>query len=170
MTRKDAETLLDCCWGPRARRSEQAHYRIATKFSFRNRWLSYLVIALAVVTSSSLFAELPDDHPNARWVLAGISMLAAFIVGYQRSADYAARSTDHQRSGADWGGIVSRTEMLRKQIGDQGVDDGVMNQLSADMDAVTKRSPQIPKRMFNKCKISETYLYDAGRRVCPTEP
>ena len=162
MTRKtDAENLLDRYWGPRARRSEEAHYFVATRFSAVNRGLSYAVVVFGVVTGSGLFATLSKQNKTLQLGLAVASLVAAGIVAYQRSAEYAARSVDHQRSGADWGVIVNEIEELRKQIQSRDPKDAELDRLRKEMDTVTKRSPQIPQYWFDKCKIGETYMYPA---------
>jgi len=161
MTRNDAEELLDRYWGPRARRSETAHYVVATRFSAANRGLSYAVVVFGVVTGSGLFATLSKQNKTLQLGLAVASLVAAGIVAYQRSAEYAARSVDHQRSGADWGVIVNEIEELRKQIQSRDPKDAELDRLRKEMDTVTKRSPQIPQRWFDKCKIGETYMYPA---------
>ena len=170
MTRDDAERLLDCCWGPRARRSEIAHYVLATRFSARNRRLSYAAVVIGVVTGSGLFATLSKHNEKLQLGLAISSLVAAAIVAYQRSAQYAARSVEHQRSGADWGVIVNETEELRKQIGSRDPKDAEFDRLRKEMDAVTKRSPQIPQWCFDKLKIGETYMYAVGDRLCTDQP
>ena len=80
MTRKtDAENLLDCYWGPRARRSEEAHYFVATKFSAVNRGLSYAVVVFGVVTGSGLFATLSKQNKTLQLGLAVASLVAAGV-------------------------------------------------------------------------------------------
>jgi hypothetical protein len=170
MTRDDAEKLLDCYWGPRARRSEEAHYYVATRFSAFNRILSYTVVVLGVVTGSGLFATLSKQNEKLQLWLAIASLVAAAIVGYQRSAQFASRSVDHQRSGADWGVIVNETEELRKQVKSRDPIDAEFDSLRKEMDTVTKTSPQIPQRYFTKFKIGETYMYGDDKHLCPDEP
>jgi hypothetical protein len=160
MTRADAEELLDRYWGKRARRSEEAHYFMATRYSTWNRGLSYAVVVIGVVTGSGLFATLSKQNGTLQLALAIASLVAAAIVGYQRSAQYAALSVDHQRSGADWGVIVNETEELRKEIQSRAPSDARFDRLRKEMDAVTKRSPQIPERVFTRFKIDKTYMYD----------
>ena len=80
------------------------------------------------------------------------------MTGQRRNA---ARSVDHQRSGADWGVIVNEIEELRKQIQSREPKDAELDRLRKEMDTVTKRSPQIPQYWFDKCKIGETYMYPA---------
>jgi hypothetical protein len=159
VTRADAEELLDKYWGPRARRSEAAHYCLATRYSAWNRGLSYAVVVIGVVTGSGLFATLSKRNGTLQVILAVASLVAAAIVGYQRSAQYAALSVKHQRSGADWGGIANETEELRKEIQSRAPSDAEFDRLRKEMDTVTKRSPQIPQRIFDEHNLGDTYMY-----------
>lgn len=159
MTRGEAEELLDKYWGPRAARSEEAHYCVATRYSARNRGLSYLVVVIGVVTGSGLFATLSKQNEKLQLALAVASLVAAAIVGYQRSAQYASLSVEHQKAGAEWGVIVNETEELRKQIETAHPSDADFDRLRKEMDAVTKRSPQIPQHDFVRLKVGETYMY-----------
>lgn len=160
MTRDEAKRLLDCCWGPRARRSEESHYVVATNFSQRNRRLSYAIVVLATLTGSSLFGTISKQHPNYQVALAVLSILTAIIAGYQRSTQYAALAVEHQRAGADWGEIVNRTEILWAQLESRDPTDAEMDRIRTEMDSVTKKSPQIPKKFFKQHKVAETYMFD----------
>jgi hypothetical protein len=163
MTRADAEELLDKYWGPRARHSEEAHYYVATRYSARNRGLSYAVVVIGVVTGSGLFATLSKQNEKLQLTLAVASLVAAAIVGFQRSAQYAALSVEHQKAGAAWGAIVSETEQLRQEIESrsQAPNDEAFDGLRKEMDAVTKGSPQIPQHYFDKFKVGQTYMYES---------
>lgn len=159
VTRDEAATLLDQHWGPRARLSEEAHYVVATRFSMYNRILSYSAALIGLVTGSGLFATLSKQDEKLQLWLGIISVAGAAIVAYQRSQQFAARSTEHQKAGADWGPVVNVTEELREQIKSRDPKDSELDRLRRDMDDVTRRSPQIPQHWFNKFKIGDTYLY-----------
>jgi len=124
--------------------------------------LSYTVIVMSAVTGSGLFATLSKQNESLQFALAVLSVIAAAIVGYQRSAQYAARSVEHQRAGAGWNPIVNQTEQY--SLSSTQPTDAALTRIEKEMDAVTKSSPQIPERVFKKFRIPETYLYEPPNR------
>jgi uncharacterized protein HemX len=144
---------------PRARRSEKAHYVVATRYSAANRYLSYAVVIIAAVTGSGLFATLSNQNTALQFSLAALSLLAAAIAGYQRSAQFAARSVEHHKAGASWGEVVNAFEALREELNSREPTDKELEHLRHEMDRVTTQSPQIPQRAFRKFEIGQTYFY-----------
>jgi SMODS and SLOG-associating 2TM effector domain family 4 len=168
MDQENALHLLDCCWGPRARSSEEAHYFVATAFTKWNQVFSISIVILAGLSGSGLVSSLAADSKAFRNVLAAMSLFTALIAAVQRSLQYAKRSVEHQGAGADWGPIVNSIEELRAELngGGRPPADEAIDGLRTAMDNVTKKSPQIPQRIFRRFKIGETYLYGKDHE-CP---
>jgi hypothetical protein len=160
MKQNDARKLLDSFWGPRARLSEEVHYRVATRYEKWNQRMSSAVILITAVTGSGLFATLSERSAWLHGALAGASVVAAMLAGYQRSLGYAAKSVEHQTAGANWGVIVNETEKLRQELRSRDPRDSELEHLRRAMDTVTKQSPQIPEKDFAKEHIALTYLYE----------
>jgi hypothetical protein len=143
---------------------------VATQYAKYNRRLSYIVATIGVITGSGLVATLSNQNKALQLALAIASLVAAAIVAYQRSAEFASESAHHQRSGAEWGVIVDETESLRQEVkSTTDPRDADFDQLRKQMEAVTARSPQIPARYFTKHKVDQTYMYADGERFSADE-
>ena len=164
MTGPQAKEIVDH-WGERARRSQQAHYLVATRYSARQAALTLAIIVLTAFTGSTLLAALPTNNTQLKLALGGVSILAAALAGLDRSKRYLENAEKHRVAGAAWNGIVHTTEILGVQLPQEVPNiDAAVDALGKSIDAVTSSSPQIPERLFKRLNIDGTYIYDPRRR------
>lgn len=158
MTGDEAEALL-AYWGPRARKTEAAHYQVATEYSRRHDALTLLVVSLAAFTGSGLFATLSTKSARFKTVLAILSVIAALLAGLDRSLRYLERAEKHREAGSAWAAIVNETEELKPQLAAHPPEATRISSLAKLMNDITARSPYIPQRVFDRCGLGDTYMW-----------
>ncbi len=157
-----ARWLVDL-WGKRITRSEAAHYDMAASYLRIDRLLSLAVVVLSLVTGSGIFATLSTSAPKSyRYLFGIISLIAAILAGISRSLRYSEDAQQNREAGARWAPVNNSAERLRAATDSRSPAEEIasgLDELQAQMDEATQRSPSIPQRFFLKHGLEETYVW-----------
>ena len=160
MTGDEAKHVLDL-WDCRARRSQKAHYLLATKYTFRQGLITFGLIVISATTGSALLVTLSANNRAVNLSLAIVSIVSAALAGLDRAKRYLENAEKHRVAGANWTPVLQAIEQLAAQLPAHppvNVQDQ-LTQISQQMDDVTKKSPQIPERVFQRLEIDQCYMH-----------
>jgi hypothetical protein len=156
----EAEPVLGA-WYRRARESQFAHYKAASRYGALARLLGVPGVVLSAATGTALFATLEknDASPTLRLVLGLVSVLAATLAALQTFLGFGQRADKHRAAASAYGSI--RREIEQYQALPPAFRDGVeaaMERLRARLDEVSTSAPDVPARTWAKAQsaIAET--------------
>jgi hypothetical protein len=160
------EVLLHL-WCERARRSSEAHFRLAVGRSRMHTIFTVVVVVSSAFVSSALFqrASSTAAKSDSHWyfVLAVVSILAAAVASLQRVLDLASEAEKHRKAGADWDRVFDQT-CLAGATAHPGTAsfDEQLTVFEIEMARITNSSPGISQRMFGKVGLEQIYLQVLG--------
>lgn len=157
---EEAERVL-AVWYRRARESQFAHYRSASRYTMLARLLGIPSVVLSAVAGTALFASLQKETTSLdfRLALGLISVLAGVLAALQTFLGFAGRADRHRAAGSAYG--AARREIEQYHAVPPRTAEavaGVMNRLRERLDAIAEKAPDVPDRTWDKAwkKASQT--------------
>jgi hypothetical protein len=136
-----------------------AHYSLAQDAGKRQLQLGIPVTILTTIVGTSIFATI-NSTDQVIWLRIGtglLSITAAVLAALQTLFNYSAIATNHQRAAVEFAEIWHKFDrfILRYQISETNdiapaLDD--LEKISKKMDAVDRRSPTVPDRVYDALK------------------
>lgn len=158
---EEAERVL-MVWYRRARESQFAHYRSASRYAFLARLLGIPSVVLSAVAGTALFATLQKETTSfdLRLALGLISVLAGVLAALQTFLGLGARADRHRAAGSAYGAVRREIEQYHAVPPPRTAEavKAVMNRLRERLDAIAEKAPDVPDRTWDKAwkKASET--------------
>ena len=143
-------------WACNAKRAHHAHYRMADVYQRRYRIVGVAVIAITLLSGSSLVADLHEVFQEAQRavrLLTGLAvLLACALSATQTYLRFDMRSTDHRRSGASYAAVKRHLDQIITRAEDETVSDRVIDELRACLDELGRDSPQVADSVWSQAE------------------
>lgn len=178
---EDAERVLRG-WYRRARESQFAHYRSASRYAILARLLGIPSVALSALAGTALFASLQEETASVdlRLALGLISVLAGVLAALQTFLGFGERADRHRATGSAYGAVRREIEQYHA-VPPRTAEavETMMNRVRERLDAIAEKAPDVPDRTWDKAwkRASQTASYGAlrdeheqRRRVEPSTP
>ncbi len=148
-----AEELLTQ-WERRSRESQFCHYEAAKYFAGLNYVLGIPVVVLTCLVGTTVFATLEKSVTLPVQVAVGsISVLAAVLAGLQTFLRFGERAEKHRSSGALYGSVRRRIEVIRVISPEQrGSALEWLSGTRETLDSLAASAPDVPRRVWQQAE------------------
>lgn len=160
---------LVLAWIRRARESQMAHYEMANSLSYKGRFLGVPVIVITSLIGTSVFASLASEIIPAwsKIVVGFLSLAAVVLSSLQTFFNYSDRAEKHRSSGANFGAVRRKLEIIYAKR-EHGINLDEVEVLRAELDGLAQDSLHVPAHVFRV--VQKNVLYVGGGRNNPLQP
>jgi hypothetical protein len=136
-----------------AGRTQEGQYLGAKRDEHRSTWIGWTSAALSATVGTSIFAQWVQRHPT---IFGMAAILAATLAAVQRTAKFAERADAHRSSGAEYGRLRRRIDMLRLRIegGDITREDALsqLDRIGEKLSDLARQARVLPGGIYERAK------------------
>lgn len=139
-------------WRSRARKNQQAHYRMAIRLE-RTAWTSGAISAIlsAAVTVLVVFAAKVQPSTKLSIATLVISILVTTITTISISSKWSDKASQHHAAAVEYGKVFRKIEQtLANPAEIQGDAGGTLKLIREKLDRIPSEAPAIPPRIWKR--------------------
>ena len=143
------EELL-CDWRRRVYAAQAAYYGEAERLRRRNYQLGIPVVIVSSLVGTAVFSNWADD-PRFKWLVGGVSILAAILASLQTFLKFGESATLHGAA-ADWFAAIRRDieEVLALPLALRGSPKQCLDSIRHEMNKAGQKSPELSEKLWGQ--------------------
>ena len=153
---------LVLAWIRRARESQMAHYEMANSLSHKGRFLGVPVIVITSLIGTSVFASLASEIIPAwsKMAVGFLSLAAVVLSSLQTFFNYSDRAEKHRSSGANFGAVRRKLEIIYAKR-EHGINIDEVEALRKELDGLAKDSLHVQTHVLKIVQRNVLYVGDS---------
>lgn len=141
-------------WFGRVRISQVINYRCANFFSSLHLVLGLPSVALSIVVGTAVFVSISKESTGSTKIVLGlVSLGAAVLSSLQTFLRYAERAERHRTTGAKYGAMKRRLELLKALPPQEDKEVAtILASIKSEVDHIAESAPEVPNFILQRVK------------------
>jgi hypothetical protein len=144
---RETESLLHS-WHLRVTTAQYGHQALADRNRQHSLLLGIPVVCVSTIVGTSVFAAIDRSSGGAaRWVIGGLSVLAAILAGLQTLLGYSQFAERHRVAAARYAALRRGIELMLARR-----DSSNLDRVRTELDKTGAAAPQIGEKQWARCE------------------